>query len=266
MEDMALKGDQSVSIDQEVEYRLVIEGQNNYTDYSYNWSVSDGQAITIDTVNRFKVTWKTAGEQQVSVIVTDNSTGCSDTLSLDVNVMSCIDNLQEIVAKTHTEGDDTYILILVYPNLDNEGNPSDVEYKYQWRFSSDGEHYSDLTEGTCEKQYYYKGGPLMDGFYKVRISKGTDCSVETKPYKVKNDVKHLRIYPNPSRRGSSIVVMNDSDGSAQLAIYSTDGRVLHTQTVTDSQATVNISLPQGVYVVYLTNSDGYTKVGKLIIQ
>lgn len=180
--------------------------------------------------------------------------------------ISCIDNLQEIVAKTHTEGDDTYTLILVYPNLDNEGNPSNVEYKYQWRFSSDGEHYSDLTEGTCEKQYYYKGGPLMDGFYKVRISKGADCSVETKPYQVKNDVKHLRIYPNPSRRSSSIVVMNDSDGSAQLAIYSTDGRVLHTQTVTDSQATVNISLPQGVYVVYLTNSDGYTKVGKLIIQ
>jgi hypothetical protein len=60
--------------------------------------------------------------------------------------------------------------------------------------------------------------------------------------------------------------MNDCNGPALLTIYSTDGRVLHTQTVTDSQATIGISLPQGVYVAYLTNKDGYTKVGKLIIH
>ena len=62
------------------------------------------------------------------------------------------------------------------------------------------------------------------------------------------------------------MVMNDCNGPALLTIYSTDGRVLHTQTVTDSQATIGISLPQGVYVAYLTNKDGYTKVGKLIIH
>ena len=169
----------------------------------------------------------------------------------------CID-IQEIAAKEHKEGNDTYILILVYPN------PNDEEYEYQWQFSTDSLHFSDLHEGTYNKQYYYKGGRLRDGYYKVRVSKD-GCSEETKPYYVNNN-SHLRIYPNPSRRGNNIIVVNDCDGPAQLAIYSTDGRLLHTQTVTDSQATVSISLPQGVYIAYFTDNNGYTKVGKLIIQ
>ena len=259
LDGLTLQGDESVSIDQEVEYRLMIEGQNNYTDYSYNWIVSDGQAnITIDD-NSCKVIWESIGIQQVSVIVTDNTTGCINDHSLDVNVTSCIDNLQEIVAKTHTEGNDKYTLILVYPN------PNDEEYEYQWQFSTDSLHFSDLHEGTYNKQYYYKGGRLKEGYYRVRVTQG-ECSVETGPYHVMYSGNTIRIYPNPSRRGNSIVVVNDCDGPAQLNIYSTDGRLLHTQTVIGTQATVNISLPSGVYIAYLTNSEGYTKVGKLIIQ
>ena len=172
----------------------------------------------------------------------------------------CIDNLQEIVAKTHTEGNDKYTLILVYPN------PNDESYTYQWLFSDEenGE-YSSLKEGTYNKQYYYKGGRLKEGYYKVRVTQG-ECSVETEPYHVMYSGNTIRIYPNPSRRGNSIVVVNDCDGPAQLNIYSTDGRLLYTQTVTGTQAIVNISLPSGVYMAYLTNSDGYTKMGKLIIQ
>jgi hypothetical protein len=63
-----------------------------------------------------------------------------------------------------------------------------------------------------------------------------------------------------------MVVVKDCEGPALLAIYSTDGRLLHTQTVTDNQAAIGISLPSGVYVAYLTDGNGYSKVGKLIIQ
>ena len=104
------------------------------------------------------------------------------------------------------------------------------------------------------------------GYYKVRIFKDDDCSAVTEPIYVGNSTKNLNIYPNPSRRGNSIVVMHDSEGPAQLTIYSMDGRLLHTQMVTDNQAVIDIKLPQGVYVAYFTNSEGYTKVGKLIIQ
>ena len=257
VEGLTLEGDEIASIDQEVEYEVNIDGDNNYGNYSFDWSVSDEQAITISTGNSCKVTWRTSGEQRVSVIVIDNTTGCSGTLTMDVTVTACIADLQEIEAKEHTVGNDTYDLILVYPNPNNE------DYKYQWCYSEDGENYSDLKEGTYNKQYYYKGGRLKEGYYKVRVSKN-ECSEKTEPYHVSGS--HLRIYPNPSRRGNEIIVMNDCDGQAQLTIYTTDGRVLHTQTVTDSQAIIDISLPQGIYVAYLTDSNGYTKVGKLIIQ
>ena len=258
MAEMTLEGEESASLDQEVEYIVVIEGQDNYADYSFNWSVSDEQAEVTILDNSCKVTWKTTGTQQVSVTVTDETTGCTNLLVKDVNVTACIDNLQEIVAKDHKDGSETYVLILVYPNPNNE------DYTYQWLYSSNDEIYHELTEGTAKKQYYYKGGRIKDGYYKVRISKD-GCSEETLPYHV-NDGGRLHIYPNPSHRGTGVVVVNDSDSPAQLTIYSTDGRVLHTQTVTSDQATIGINLPQGVYVAYLITSDGYTKIGKLIIQ
>ena len=170
---------------------------------------------------------------------------------------SCIDDLQAIQPKFHTEDNDTYIMILVYPN------PNDEKYEYQWRYSFDDTNYSNLNIGTYNKQYYYKGGRLNEGYYKVRVSKN-GCYDETEAYYISGS--HLRIYPNPSNRGNKIVIMNDCNGPALLTLYSIDGRLLHTQTVTDNQATLDISLPQGVYVAYLANSEGYTKVGKLVIQ
>ena len=267
LDGFVLQGNTSANLNQEVEYQVYIDGVDDYADYSFNWSVSDAQAVTTITANSLKVIWKTIGQHQVSVTVTDNIAGCTDTFSINITVTGCIENIQAILPKYHKE-DYEYILILVYPNVDNEGNPSNEEYDYQWQYSPDGvQDYLDLDEGTSKNQYYYIGGPLKDGYYKVRINrKGEDeCFGETEAYPVFNN-RQLRIYPNPSRRGSEIMVMNDCNGPALLTIYSTDGRVLHTQTVTDSQATIGINLPQGVYVAYLTNRDGYTKVGKLIIH
>ena len=174
--------------------------------------------------------------------------------------VSCID-LQEIDAKKH----DGYILILVYPNFDTVNYN---QYKYQWyyskEYSEEVEDYTPLEPGG-DKQYYYEGGALSEGYYKVRVSLG-ECEVVTDPYHVTNTNNKLRIYPNPSSRGHNITVVNDCDGPAQLTIYSTDGRVLLDQTLTDSQTTLNPNLPSGVYIAYLTDSDGYTKIGKLIIQ
>jgi hypothetical protein len=169
----------------------------------------------------------------------------------------CIDDLQAIQPKYHTEDYDRYIMILIYPNLNDE------VFEYQWRYSYDNTNYSNLNIGTYNKQYYYKGGRLNEGYYKVRVSKN-GCYDETEAFYVPGS--HLRIYPNPSHRGNEIVIMNDCDGPALLTLYSIDGRLLHTQTVTDKQATLDISLPQGIYVAYLADKEGYTKVGKLIIH
>ena len=178
----------------------------------------------------------------------------------------CIGNLQKIQPKYYTDGNETYVLILVYPNRDEDGNTIDEEYKYQWWYSSDSVNYKKLGEETDLPYYYEKdsNNGVKEGYYKVGVRKG-DCSLETEPYRVNNSSSRLRIYPNPSRRDNSIVIVNDCGTTAQLTIYATDGRVLYTQTVTDDQASINLGLPPGVYVAYLTNSEGYTKVGKLII-
>lgn len=267
LEGLTLKGNESVNTYQEVEYQ-VIDSINNYANYSYDWSLSDEQAEIFIIDNGCKVIWKTAGIQEVSVIVTDNTTGCTETFGLDVEVTACIDNIQEIVLKNHTEGKNSYVLILIYPNQDDDQNDEN-DYKYEWLYSQkENGSYEVLPEGTWNKQYYYgKDKRIEDGWYKVRITK-RNCSTpaETKPKQVKNNSQHLRIYPNPSHRGNNLVVVKDCEGTAHLTIYSTDGRLLHTQMVTDNQTTISINLPLGVYVAYLTNSEGYTKVGKLIIQ
>ena len=250
--ELNIEGNESASVDQEVEYEVTIDGDNNYDNYSFDWNVSDEQASTISTENHVKVTWKTTGEQQISVTVTDKTTRCSASSSKTITVNACIEDLQTIVPKYHhTTGNDSVILILVYPN------PADT-YQYQW-YRDDNE-----IPGATDQYYYQKGG-LDEGVYTVKLSLGDDCFRISNPYSV-NQSRHLRIYPNPSYRGSTIVVEKGCDGQAQLNIYSTDGRLLHTQTVTDNQATIGISLPQGVYVAYLTDSEGYTKVCKLIIQ
>ena len=202
-----------------------------------NWT-EDGLEVSTDTIYSF-------------IVTTDRD------LVANFKKIPCIEDLQEIVAKEHKEGNDTYILILVYPNPNNEN------YQYQWLYSTDDVAYTNLEEGTCNNQYYYNGGHLKDGYYKVRVSLD-ECSAETDSYYVSNG--RLCIYPNPARSDNSIIIMNDSEVSLQLAIYSLDGRCLHMQAVNGNQATINLNLPVGVYVARFTKSDGITKVCKLIIQ
>lgn len=261
LEGLVFFGEENVEAYQQVEYRIEIESLNNNDDYSFVWNVSDEQADTTVLEGVCKVAWGTPGSQQVSVIVTDNTTGCTVTLFMDVYVTACIEDLQEIQPKYHTNGNVRYVLLLVYPNPNNE------EYQYQWLCSN--EENGDYTELHGETgQYYYKNGGLDVGYYKVRVSK-TDrdgCYVITKPYYVQNENGRLIIYPNPTERGQGIVVKNDGGGMAQFTIVSMDGRTLYTQTIHDSLATIEIDLPSGVYITYLTNSEGYTNVGKLVIQ
>ena len=224
---------------------------------------NEGQTCTVHAAPETGYTFTNWTENGTAV--SSNST-YEFTVTADRNLIAnfekdenpCID-LQKIEPKEHTEDNATYILILVYPNPHNEN------YTYQWFFSDEenGE-YTKMVGVTG--QYYYKKGGILEGYYKVQITKG-ECSETTEPYHVQYNHHHrLRIYPNPSRRDHNIMVVNDSNGPSQLSIYSTDGRPLHAQTVTDNQTTLNLNLPSGVYIVYLTDSDGYTKIGKLVIQ
>ena len=71
-----------------------------------NWT-EDGLEVSTDTTYSF-------------IVTSDRN------LVANFKEIPCIDNLQEIVAKEHKERNETYILVLVYPN------PNDETYQYQW--------------------------------------------------------------------------------------------------------------------------------------
>ncbi len=165
---------------------------------------------------------------------------------------SCLGDLQRIQPKYHhTSANDSIVLVLIYPN---------PQYNYTYQWYKNGNAIPGATG-----QYYYQKGGVDDGVYKVKLSLSDGCSDYTENYYV-NQGKRLCIYPNPSRRGNEVVVEKDCEGQARLTIYSVDGRALYSEMVTDSQVTLNLNLPVGVYVARLTDSEGNTKIGKLIIK
>ena len=282
----------NVEVSTDVNYTFPVKGNHTLvanfeqeapTQYTITVTASPEEGGTVTGGNSYpageRVTvTATANEGYTFVNWTENgnevSTNDSYTFTVDSdrNLVAnfkgtpCIEDLREIEDKEYVpeNSTDTIILILVYPNFDTENYD---KYEYQWYYSIDGvEKYTTITERN-KKPYYYKQGGVDNGFYKVEIYLD-DCSVTTNPHQVtqRNHNTPLHFYPNPSRRGNSITVVNDCNGPAQLRIYSTDGRLLHTQTVTGNEANIGISLLPGVYVAYLTNSEGYTKVGKLIIH
>lgn len=246
MDGFALTGDADICTNQESTYSI-----SDIEIDSISWYVSDPAAIVTVGGDHIKVLWTTAGQQQVSASVTDLLTGCFIQLEMDVTVNSFIDanTLNEIVQK------DDYVLI--YPN------PADV-YKYQWY--KDGER----IDG-ANKQYYYQTGGLDNGTYKVYVSFNEEggnliCGAFSPEIVVNGSVKaSLSFYPNPSHIGETIVLINNDNEEAILNIYAIDGRLLHTQTVMGNHISLDLNLPQGVYVASLTNKEG-SKTEKIVIQ
>lgn len=145
--------------------------------------------------------------------------------------------------------------VLIYPN------PKE-NYKYQW--------YRDNTPiSGANNQYYYQQGGLTNGIYRVYISYTEDrtCGAFSPEITINNSgSKSLSIYPNPAHADDNLFVVIENEGETQLTIYSIDGRLLHSQTVTASPTAINVHLPQGIYVACLFDETGFVKVEKIVIQ
>ncbi len=145
--------------------------------------------------------------------------------------------------------------VLIYPNPE-EG------YKYQW-------YRNDTPIANANKQYYYEHGGLTNGDYRVYISYTEDgiCGAFSPTKRISNNGSAaFSIYPNPAHANDNLIIANGGEGKVQLAIYSIDGRLLHSQTMADSHATIGIHLPQGIYVACLSDETGFVKVEKIVIQ
>lgn len=245
-EGVVIEGDTLVIQHEQGSYKIT--GAPNHS--SFVWTVSDESAIVEEiSLCECLITWTNPGTQFVTVVVTEDSSGCTDTLGLEVEVGTCIDeaDINAIKAKKH-EGKE---YILIYPN------PKD-NYYYQW--------YRDdmMMEGETD-QYLYREGGLGSGKYKVRLSlleNGT-CWAETEEYEIG---RGNMVYPNLLNSGSNLVVVKDSEGEAQFELYSMDGRMVFNQKLTDQATTISLNLPQGIYVAYIIDQTGSTKAEKIVVQ
>lgn len=247
---LALIGDANSCTGLECGYRLTGAGQA-----TINWTVSDATAIVTDAGDGITVLWGTKGVQTVKASVEDIETGCSAEVELDVTVQSYVNDndVNDIVAKKH----DGKAYLLIYPN------PKDT-YKYQWY--KDGEAIAG-----ANGQYYYPTDGLADGVYRVYISFNADaqgnlfCGAYSPSITVGESKVDFMVYPNPAHPNHGLVVVNNTGRSAELSIYSIDGRLLHSQTMAAGQEIVTEPMPQGVYVLQL--NDGLeTRVEKVVIQ
>lgn len=219
------------------------------------WTVSDAQAVLVETGKTVKVTWATAGQHTVTLTAENDETGCSATQTLSVTVISYVNStdVHDIVAKQNNGKD----YILIYPN------PAD-NYKYQW--FKDGSPIAG-----ANGQYYYQSGGLENGVYKVYISFNADANGNlfggafTNEYTVTTNAEPS-LSPNPATSGNDILVTNPTNEPISLTIYSLDGRLLHQQTINGSQALLNVHLAQGMYMVRTIDSQNNETTQKLIVR
>lgn len=205
------------------------------------WTVSDEAATFAQTGKTLKVKWASAGHQTVTLTAVNDATGCSAEVSVDVNVVSYVDSddVQQIVAKKDNGRD----YILIYPN------PKDT-YKYQWY--KDG-----IAIRGANGQYYYQQGGLDAGAYKVYLSLNADShgnlfgGAFTTEYVVVPAT--LNLSPNPVQSGEGVLIHNAIGGEATVSVYALDGRLLHQQTINGNQASLNLNLTPGIYIVKLND-------------
>ena len=249
--DLALEGEQNINLSQSGESSYYVSGiEAGLPWYEYQWFATDSLAAIQPNHDTCTIVWQTIGTHQVSVLVTDTRYGCTESISMDVSVASCLNapEIQEIVTKRNAS---RRVYILIYPN-------PVAGCKFQW-------YKDDETIAGATGQYYYSGNPLSEGKYKVKLILGEDCEVFSETVEITSG-NSIVLYPNPSHSGDGVTVVKENDGEALLALYSIDGRLLHSQILTDKQTSIGIQLPQGIYMVRITDPTGCNKVEKLVVQ
>lgn len=247
----SLFGNNQVCSNEEAVYR--VEDAENAI---FLWMVSD--SIPVGTGNPYKMVWDVnSGVQQLSVVVTDTLTECTVTLEMEVEVTSHITSAETLVERV--KDDVTYLLI--YPN------PESLPYKYQWYYNNE--------PIACDKQYLYKPiseEGLAPGTYKVYVSFNENesgsliCGAFSPEFVVNpSHNSKLSVYPNPTHPNGAITVINEDLEEASFFIYSTDGRLMHCQSIVGYQTTVHLDLPKGIYIAHLKSHQN-SKIGRIVIE
>ncbi|MBP7810499.1 MAG: T9SS type A sorting domain-containing protein, partial [Bacteroidia bacterium] len=74
----------------------------------------------------------------------------------------------------------------------------------------------------------------------------------------------INIYPNPTT-GLITLVISDVSATTELEVFDAVGKIVLSQTISDSQTQINMSeLASGIYSYRVKNANGYIAQGKLV--
>ncbi len=185
----------------------------------------------------------------------DAGTTYSDNLTITVFPTIPADEVEPIVLKNCGTSN---VRMLVYPRSG---------YQYQWY--KDGQAITGATG-----QYYYPKQGMKNGTYYVEISMVRDennnlrCPVASPEIEVAVTTSLIqgKAYPNPCPTAETLFIMREKEGKALLHLYSVDGKLVHSQTITQGQNVIGVNLPNGIYVSHIIDGQGETQTEKIIIQ
>ncbi|MCL2510838.1 MAG: T9SS type A sorting domain-containing protein [Bacteroidales bacterium] len=145
--------------------------------------------------------------------------------------------------------DTCYLLKHTYVNYYDERNRFYKYDFYQMRFDDM------FGEGSRDDLFYYT--EKVDTFTYVLKKVNID------ELSLKSDAE-LLLVPNPTNETVRITAI---DSIATIAVYASDGRLVHSQEGSGKEATVNLrGLSAGIYLVQARLRDGRVQMGKLVVR
>ena len=257
--EIELSGDDFICDNSESVYTLTTYPNNGL---SYKWTVDGGTIAAADTTETVTIIWnKNNTEGNISVTVTNKTTGCYTNAAKTVQIQSFVnEDLNKIVAKKNSNG---IPYVLIYPNPSNE-------YHYQWY------RYDLPLEGETGQYLYLNNNTSneIDSIYRVYVGYISDWNSlvcgKYSDYYINSQISakdRMTISPNPVKHCEvfSIYMDNNNDNSL-INIFSSEGNVVFKSEMAGNPIKIHAGFPKGIYIIELIDNHGDKHFGKIIIK
>ncbi|MBN2275412.1 MAG: hypothetical protein JXK95_13845 [Bacteroidales bacterium] len=222
-------------------------------DYEYFWSQEGGDIISEANQNQVMVNWgENPGIRMLNVQVNDISTGCSDSKSIEIEIL-------QSPPKPEVRLKGEHLLICV-----------DSGRVYQW-------YQNDVAIPEADKQFYYARGN-KSGSFLVETRLENQCinrsdlfTFSTKSTGDSDDeLQTVFIRPNPSRGIIIMDIINDYTGQVNIIVANSTGVIISQHTLYKQTQVLETGidlgeLAEGLYFVIVHYSMN-TEVQKLTVQ
>ena len=243
----------NLSTQQTYDYNL-----NQQLNHSYNWTVTNGNIVNGQGTNAIKVQWLTPGTGKLNAVISNN-VGCSDSASLNVNIIGSGQTAPTITSFTPQTGTNGTLITINGTNLNNA---------------------SSVTFGGVNAKSYTVVSPLIitaivdsgaTGNVSVVTPNGTALlngfTYTTNTGITKFISQSYSIFPNPVS-AEIVIESNKSLNESRFELMDVNGKVLINTTCNTPTNRINMdvkSLSPAMYFLRIT-SQGQSNTVKIIKQ